>query len=121
MMTQPAFRNRSGDAAASDLSDLSEMSDEDRSKDKFFHEVAALSNSMIAAHGREFSMGTLILAARFIAENKAFTKDPGTKDPGTKDLGTNVSDSVAADAAACCGGGGKSIGSQEHDHAHHKS
>ena len=51
-----------------------EISDEDRSKDKFFHDVAKLSDAMIAAHGREFAMGTLILAARFIAENKAFTK-----------------------------------------------
>ena len=72
------------------------VSDEDRSKDKFFAETAALSNAMIAAHGREFAMGALILAARFIAENKAFTK---------------------AEANAACGCGA----SHEHDHHHHKS
>jgi hypothetical protein len=99
-MTEAAFRNRSGETGGSDLSE------EDRSKDKFFQEVAALSNSMIAAHGRDFAMGALILAARFIAENKAFTKDPGTKDHG---------------GAACCGGACQSSGNQKHDHAHHKS
>ena len=61
-----------------------QLSEEDRSKDKFFHEVAELSNSMIAAHGSEFAMGTLVLAARFIAEGKALTKK--------------------AEDAACCGG-----------------
>ncbi|GAB4065593.1 hypothetical protein KHC28_03425 [Ancylobacter sonchi] len=40
------------------------------SKDKFFEEIAALAERMIAEHGREFTMGALILAARFIAENK---------------------------------------------------
>lgn len=80
-----------------------QLSDEDRSKDKFFHEVAELSNSMIAAHGRDFAMGALILAARFIAENKALTKE-------TDNLNVKKTE-----AAACCGG------AHHHDHAHHKS
>ena len=66
-------------------------SDEDRSKDKFFHDVAVVADAMIAAHGREFAMGALVLAARFIAENKSFTK----QEP----------------AAECCGG--------HHNHEHH--
>ncbi|MGL4395475.1 MAG: hypothetical protein ACRCS9_02945 [Hyphomicrobium sp.] len=71
-----------------------ELSEEDRSKDGFFHAVAELSNAMIAAHGRDFAMGALILAARFIAENKAFTK--------------------SEQATTCCGGGC-------HDGHHHHS
>lgn len=45
---------------------------EAESKDQFFRELADLSERMIAAHGKEFSMGALVLAARFIAENKPF-------------------------------------------------
>jgi hypothetical protein len=50
-----------------------ELTDEDRSKDKFYNEVAALANAMIGAHGRDFAMGTLVLAARFIADGKALS------------------------------------------------
>lgn len=96
-MTQPAFRNRSRD---DDTGPPGEMSDEDRSKDKFFHEVAVLSNSMIAAHGRDFAMGALILAARFIAENKALTTEPPSQDVHK------------SEGAACCGG------AHHHDHNH---
>lgn len=46
------------------------------SKDAFFRELAELSERMIAAHGKEFSMGALVLAARFIAESKPFSKTP---------------------------------------------
>jgi hypothetical protein len=46
------------------------LSDEDRSKDEAFTKVALLAEAMIAAHGKEFAMGVLILAARFIAEGK---------------------------------------------------
>jgi len=42
----------------------------DVSKDAFFERVAALSNEMVERHGTEFAMGTLVLAARFIAEGK---------------------------------------------------
>ena len=60
--------------AKTDKLDIPPLSDEDRSKDKFFQELAAISESMIAAHGRDFAMGALVLAARFIAERKSFTK-----------------------------------------------
>ena len=48
---------------------------EEESKDRFFRELAELSERMIEAHGKNFSMGALILAARFIAENKPFTHE----------------------------------------------
>ncbi|WP_315766793.1 hypothetical protein [Bradyrhizobium sp. SZCCHNR2009] len=44
---------------------------EQESKDQFFKEIAELAERMIAAHGKDFSMGALVLAARFIAENRA--------------------------------------------------
>jgi len=49
-------------------------SDEDSSKDAFFVQVAQLAEAMIARHGKEFAMGTLILSARFIAEGKPLIK-----------------------------------------------
>jgi hypothetical protein len=53
------------------------MTDEQASKDAFFAQLGALAEAMIAAHGKDFTMGTLILAARFIAEGKPLGKDPG--------------------------------------------
>jgi hypothetical protein len=47
-----------------------ELSEEDRSKDAFFAQVAELAEAMIARHGRDFAIGTLVLAAKFIAEGK---------------------------------------------------
>jgi len=42
--------------------------DESISKDRFFQQLAQLSEAMTAAHGKDFAMGALVLAARFIAE-----------------------------------------------------
>ncbi len=50
------------------------QTDEDRSKDVFFQKLATLSQEMIEAHGKDFSMGALVLAARFIADDKPFTR-----------------------------------------------
>jgi hypothetical protein len=50
------------------------LSEEDRSKDEFFVKLAQLSEAMIAAHGKDFAMGALILSARFIAEGRPLTK-----------------------------------------------
>ena len=48
------------------------MSDPDTtSKDAFFEQLAAISNAMVTAHGKDFAMGALVLAARFIAEAEA--------------------------------------------------
>jgi hypothetical protein len=47
-----------------------ELSDEDKSKDDFFVQLAEIADAMIKRHGKEFTMGALVLTARFIAENK---------------------------------------------------
>jgi len=57
------------------------MTDEDVSKDAFFERLGRLAEEMIAAHGRDFTMGALVLAARFIAEGKALVRTPDTKRP----------------------------------------
>lgn len=46
------------------------MPDEQSSKDRFFSRLGELAEEMISAHGKDFTMGALILAARFIAEGK---------------------------------------------------
>jgi hypothetical protein len=48
----------------------SALSEEDRSKDAFFTQVAEVAEAMIARHGKDFAMGTLVLSAKFIAEGK---------------------------------------------------
>lgn len=52
------------------------MSDDANSKDIFFDRVGRLAEEMIAAHGKDFTMGTLVLAARFIAEGKPLVREP---------------------------------------------
>ena len=54
-----------------------EISAEDRSKDVFFVQLAELAEAMIAKHGKDFAMGTLVLSARFIAEGKPLVKRMG--------------------------------------------
>jgi hypothetical protein len=51
-----------------------ELSEEDKSKDAFFVQLAQITEAMIARHGREFAMGTLVLSARFVAENRPLIK-----------------------------------------------
>jgi hypothetical protein len=46
------------------------LTPEEESKDMFFRKLAELAEAMVAAHGKDFSMGALVLAARWIAENK---------------------------------------------------
>ena len=53
-----------------------ELSPEEISKDLFFKKLADLSTAMISEHGKDFTMGALLLAARFIAEDKPFKKVP---------------------------------------------
>lgn len=62
------------------------MSEDDRSKDGFFLQVAEIAEAMIARHGREFAMGTLVLSARFIAEGKPLISRADTG--GAKDNAT---------------------------------
>jgi hypothetical protein len=51
-----------------------ELSEEDKSKDAFFVQLAGFAEAMIGRHGKDFAMGTLVLTARFIAEGKPLTK-----------------------------------------------
>ena len=44
--------------------------DEDQSKDAFFVQVGKIAEAMIARHGSEFAIGTLVLAAKFVAEGR---------------------------------------------------
>ena len=48
-----------------------ESTEESRSKDVFFAQLAKISDAMISAHGKDFAMGAMVLAARFIAEGEA--------------------------------------------------
>jgi hypothetical protein len=57
-------------AHARGLPEQSALSEEDRSKDAFFTLIAEVAEAMIARHGRDFAMGTLVLSAKFIAEGK---------------------------------------------------
>jgi hypothetical protein len=50
------------------------LNPEEISKDEFFKKLANLSTEMIKEHGKDFTMGALLLAARFIADNKPFDK-----------------------------------------------
>ena len=54
------------------------LSEEDRSKDEFFVKLAQVAEAMVAAHGKDFAMGALVLTARFIAEGKPLTKPVNT-------------------------------------------
>ena len=49
----------------------SDTTSDTTSKDHFFAQLASLSDAMIAAHGKDFAMGAMVLAARFIAEGEA--------------------------------------------------
>ncbi len=53
------------------------LSEEDKSKDAFFVQIAEVAEAMIASHGKEFAMGVLVLSARFIAEGKPLIKQHG--------------------------------------------
>ena len=46
------------------------MTEQGNSKDRLFEKLGKLADEMIAAHGKDFTMGALVLAARFIAEGK---------------------------------------------------
>ena len=50
--------------------DQAEPGVEDQSKDAFFLQVGEIAEAMIARHGSEFAIGTLVLAAKFVAEGR---------------------------------------------------
>lgn len=64
---------KSGAKVVEAAPDQREMTEEEKSKDAFFIQLARLTEAMIDKHGKEFATGTLILSARFIAEGKALT------------------------------------------------
>jgi hypothetical protein len=53
------------------------MNEQYPSKDQFFERLGSLADAMIAAYGKDFAMGAMILAARFVAEGKP----PGDSSP----------------------------------------
>ena len=62
------------------------MTQDTTSKDYFFAQLATLSDAMIAAYDKDFAMGALVLAARFIAEGENRTPtsaDSGSNPPAT--------------------------------------
>ena len=58
------------------------MSQEQTSKDAFFAELARIANEMTTAHGKDFAMGALVLAARFLAEGEARARAAATEGLG---------------------------------------
>ena len=53
---------------------VANLNEEDRSKDELFVRLAHVAEDMVAKHGKDFAMGGLILAARFIAEGRPLIK-----------------------------------------------
>ena len=47
------------------------MSGEHFSKEQFFEQLGAIADAMIAAYGKDFAMGALVLTARFVAEGES--------------------------------------------------
>jgi hypothetical protein len=47
-----------------------ELSEDDRSKDAFFVQIAEIAEAMMARHGNDFAIGAFVLAAKFVAEGK---------------------------------------------------
>ena len=66
--------------------------DESARKDAFFQRLGSISDEMIAAFGRDFAMGALVLAARFIAER-------GRADAGAEDRAEVRAEDRAEDRA----------------------
>lgn len=58
-----------------------ELTEEEKSKDAFFQRIALIGEEMIAAHGREFSTGAFVLAARWISEGRMGAKVQPGGDP----------------------------------------
>ena len=72
MMTKVGIKSAGTAAPPRSSPQQAELSEEDKSKDAFFVRVAEIAEAMIARHGKDFAMGTLLLSAKFIAEGKPF-------------------------------------------------
>lgn len=47
-----------------------ELSAEEQSKDRYFTSLAKIAEDMVEEHGKDFATGALVLAARWVAENR---------------------------------------------------
>ena len=65
MPSTPAHAQTAASAAAPVA-----LTPEELSKDAFFTRLGEISQEMVDAHGRDFAMGALVLAARWIAEGR---------------------------------------------------
>jgi hypothetical protein len=54
--------------------EASALRDEERSKDELFSRLAVIGEDMIAAHGKDFAIGALVLLARFLVEGSDLAK-----------------------------------------------
>ncbi len=54
------------------------LSPEEESKDAFFRQIADVAQAMVAAHGKDFATGALVLAARWVADGRV-TPPPAGK------------------------------------------
>lgn len=43
---------------------------EEQSKDRYFQALAKIAEDMVEEHGKDFAAGALVLAARWVAENR---------------------------------------------------
>lgn len=59
------------------------MSDDIPSKDAFFEQLGRISDAMIAAYGKDFAMGALVLAARYIAEGESRARAAAAAEAGS--------------------------------------
>ena len=46
------------------------LSAEEQSKDRYFQQLAKVAEEMVDEHGKDFAAGALVLAARWVAENR---------------------------------------------------
>ena len=51
------------------------LSAEEQSKDRYFQQLAKVAEEMVAEHGKDFAAGALVLAARWVAENRLDTAE----------------------------------------------
>jgi hypothetical protein len=80
MMTKVGIKSAGTTAPPRSPAKQAELSEEDKSKDAFFVRVAEIAEAMIARHGKDFAMGTMLLSAKFIAEGKPFVNRTGGGD-----------------------------------------
>lgn len=46
------------------------LTTEEQSKDRYFQALAKVAEEMVEEHGKDFAAGALVLAARWVAENR---------------------------------------------------